>query len=101
MIRMMPKISVNPLAMKNNTAACESAPRHCARIKPRKVMVGLSWPVLSWPLTRDAYEKGLPTARQAARSRRSYILALVAGAAAIRRGRLARVDLDDLADRLR
>src|SRR5215468_8716740 len=39
-MRMMPKINVRPQAMKNRIAACESALRHCARMKPRK-FIGL------------------------------------------------------------
>ena len=35
-MRMMPKISVSPQAMKNRIEACESALRHCARMKPSK-----------------------------------------------------------------
>ena len=32
-MRMMPKISVRPQAMKKRIAACDSALRHCARAK--------------------------------------------------------------------
>src|ERR1700730_3158043 len=37
-MRMMPKISVSPQAMKNSTAACESALRLWAKMKPTKFM---------------------------------------------------------------
>src|SRR5688572_16756479 len=33
-MRMMPKMSVRPQAMKKRIAACDSALRHCARAKP-------------------------------------------------------------------
>ena len=39
-MRMMPKISVSPQAMKNRIDACESALRHCARMKPSQ-FIGL------------------------------------------------------------
>jgi hypothetical protein len=35
-MRIMPKISVSPQAMKNSTAACDSALRLCATMKPRR-----------------------------------------------------------------
>src|SRR6202165_97227 len=65
-MRMMPKISVRPQAMKNRIAACDSAPRHCARMKLAKFKPS----------------------------------GAVARAPAVRRGHLARIDLDDLADGL-
>src|SRR4029453_11989562 len=39
-MRMMPKISVSPQAMKKRIDACESALRHCARMKPNQ-FIGL------------------------------------------------------------
>src|SRR5215475_10650613 len=87
-MRMMPKISVSPHAMKNRIEACESALRHCARMKPNQFIGDLA-------RTRAAGGPAGygPPAREASP-------VAVAGAPAIRRRHLARIDLDDLAHRL-
>src|SRR5262245_15497634 len=87
-MRMMPKISVSPHAMKNRIEACESALRHCARMKPNQFIGCLA-------RTRAA---GGPAGHGPPARGASPIA--VAGAPAGRRRHLTRVDLDDLADRL-
>src|SRR5262245_46191433 len=87
-MRMMPKISVSPHAMKNRIEACESALRHCARMKPNQFIGGLA-------RTRAA---GGPAGSGPPARGTSPIA--VAGAPAIRRRHVARIDLDDLANRL-
>src|SRR5215475_9303640 len=86
-IRMMPKISVSPHAMKNRIDACESALRHCARMKPNQ-FIGC--------LARTRAAGGRPGERPPARE---ALAIAVAGAPAIRRRHLTRIDLDDLAHR--
>src|SRR5215831_17134461 len=83
MMRMMPKMRVRPQAMKNRIAACDRAPRHCARMKPAKLM------------------RPSPGGRSRRRPPGTRPSCAVAGAAAVRRDHLARIDLDDLGDRLR
>src|SRR5262249_33958732 len=87
-MRMMPKISVSPHAMKNRIEACESALRHCARMKPSQFIGCL--------VRRRA--AGCPAGSEPPALEVSPVA--VAGAPAIRRRHLARIDLDDLADRL-
>src|SRR5262245_62952045 len=46
-MRMMPKISVGPHAIKNRIEACESALRHCARMKPNQFIGDLARTLVS------------------------------------------------------
>src|SRR5215471_6382255 len=109
-MRMMPKISVSPHAMKNRIEACESALRHCARMKPNQFIGDLARTLVSrfrrsYPFASRTHTNvgtkgtaGGPTGCGPPARKASPVA--VTGAPAIRRRHLARIDLDDLADRL-
>src|ERR1039457_5591766 len=91
MMRMMPKMSVSPQAMKNRIAACENAFRDCATIKPAKFI---------W---------ACQTNRERNRNKTGGVLVtppnlvalppFVARRQAVWRDLFARIGLDDLRDR--
>src|ERR1700730_4467247 len=86
-MRMMPKISVSPQAMKNSTAACESALRLWAKMKPAK-FIWMAGQACGVPPPRA--ERGGEGNRETSPRR------LISRGQAVRGDRLARIDFHDL-----